>query len=121
MWVSLGRRVSRQGGSPQWEFSWKGTEGGRATLSDSHLQTGGLWENVRMLWTAAGALGDSSITERLETVRVGGVLLSAEQPQALLRRDWSLRGPGGEGQGFTRDQALLVCIGARSRGHWGAP
>lgn len=32
--------------------------------------------------------------ERLERVRVGWVLVSAEQPPALLRRDWSLRGPG---------------------------
>lgn len=58
------------------------------------LQTGGLWKNIRMFWTAAGALGDSFIMERLEIVGVGGILVSAEQPQALLKRGWSLRGPG---------------------------
>lgn len=93
-WVSLGLSISRQGVSHRKNTHVRVLKEGKQLSETAMLQTGGLWKNVRMFWTAAGASGDSFIMERLERVRVGWVLVSAEQPPALLRRDWSLRGPG---------------------------
>lgn len=93
-WVSLGLRVSRQGVSHNGNTHVSILKEGKQLSETTMLQTGGLWKNVRMFWTAAGASGDSFIMERLERVRVGQALVSAEQHPALLRRDWSLRGPG---------------------------
>lgn len=74
-WVSLGLRVSRQGVSHSGNTRVRVLKEDKQLSEAARLQTGGLWKNIRMFWTAAGALGDSFILKRLEIVRVGGVLV----------------------------------------------